>query len=505
MNKKNWLNIFAILLSVGFWVSCNDDNDRPPVTEQPGQAPDVAFTALTNDNRILRYQARELNAPMDIMAITGLPNGEQIISIDYRPATGQLYGLGSSSRLYTIHEMSGEATALGEGPFSPTVMGENASLDFNPTVDRIRLVTASGQNLRLHPELGTVVAEDGDINGGNNPMIGAVAYTNSMAGASSTVLYDIDFGGNKLFMQDPPNDGGLVEVGDLGVDFMGMGNFDINPDNTAALAITLNDGESLLYSINLNTGQADWVGTFGMQILGIAFKTNPVAFATNAENQLYRFDPTNPSMNAVDLMGMMSGELVVGLDFRPQNGTLYAVTNQSRLLTVNTANGAVSEVGNGLMPGLMGDSFGFDFNPTVDRIRLVSDEGQNLRLHPDLGTVVAEDGNLNPGSPFVNGAAYTNNFANATSTLLYVVDSENNMLYTQDPPNDGVLVPVGDLGIDIEADNGFDIGGDSNDAYALFKVGGSTAVYQINLSSGMATKVADFNIEATAMALGLGF
>jgi hypothetical protein len=43
----------------------------------------------------------------------------------------------------------------------------NASLDFNPTVDRIRLVTASGQNLRLHPELGTVVATDGSINGTN--------------------------------------------------------------------------------------------------------------------------------------------------------------------------------------------------------------------------------------------------------------------------------------------------------------------------------------------------
>jgi hypothetical protein len=75
----------------------------------------------------------------------------------------------------------------------------NASVDFNPTVDRIRLVTDSGQNLRLHPELGTVVATDGVINGGANAKIGAIAYTNSMAGASTTVLYDIDFDQDKLY------------------------------------------------------------------------------------------------------------------------------------------------------------------------------------------------------------------------------------------------------------------------------------------------------------------
>jgi hypothetical protein len=56
--------------------------------------------------------------------------------------------------------------AVGSTVFSPAILGANASLDFNPTVDRIRLVTASGQNLRLHPELGTVVATDGSINGG---------------------------------------------------------------------------------------------------------------------------------------------------------------------------------------------------------------------------------------------------------------------------------------------------------------------------------------------------
>ncbi|TVP48798.1 MAG: DUF4394 domain-containing protein [Mongoliibacter sp.] len=489
--------------------ACSDDENPaiPPVGEEPmpGMAPDVDFMALTDDNRIMMFNARDLDSPMEIKSIAGLESNEMIVSIDYRPATGQLYALGSTSRLYFINEYTGEATALGDGPFSPAIDGENASLDFNPTVDRIRLVTASGQNLRLHPELGTVVAEDGMISGGDNPQIGAVAYTNSVAGANSTALYDIDFSSNKLFIQDPPNDGGLREVGDLGVDFMGLGNFDINPDNSAALAVTLKEGESKLYTINLESGAAEWVGTFGNRVWGIAFKTNPVAFAVTADNKLERFNPLNPSSNAVDLMGLNEGEIIVGLDFRPANGALYAISNQSRLLTVNTSNGSLSPVGDPLSPSLDGESFGFDFNPTVDRIRLVSNTGQNLRLHPDLGTVVAVDGDLNPVNPFVNGAAYTNNIATATSTVLYVLDSETGLLYRQDPPNDGGLVEIGSLGIEFTAENGFDIGGMSDMAFALLTVDGMTSVYSINISTGEASKVSDFNVTATAMAVGLGF
>ena len=135
---------------------------------------------------------------------------------------------------------------------------------------------------------------------------------------------------------------------------------------------------------------------------------------------------------------------------------------------------------------------------------LVDKVGHN-NSHPDLGTVAAIDGNLNPNTPAVSGAAYTNSFAMAATTNLFTVDYTTNMLYNQTPPNDGTLVAVGPLGIDIEADNGFDIGGNSGTAFGLFKVGGMTAVYSINLTTGAATKVADFNISATAMAVGLGF
>ncbi|MFN3754858.1 DUF4394 domain-containing protein [Flavobacterium sp.] len=483
-------------------ISCSDDDNNSNNTVE---APNVNFTALTNNNVIVKYNARNLTSPISTTPITGLAGSEQIVSIDYRPATGQLYALGSSSRLYFINEESGAATALGTASFSPATSGTNASLDFNPTVDRIRLVTASGQNLRLHPELGTVVATDIAIAGNANTRIGAVAYTNSMAGASSTTLYDIDFGEDKLYIQNPPNDGGLQLVGDLTIDFEGQGDFDILADNSQALAVTNNNSISKLYTIDLTNGKAVDVGTFGLQVISLAFKTNPVAFATTADNLLYRFNPTSPMINSVALAGLSSGETVVGLDFRPATGTLYAITNQSRLLTVNTANGQLTQVGTSLTPSLSGTSFGFDFNPTVDRIRLVSDTGQNLRLHPDLGTVVFTDGNLNPGTPVVNAGAYTNNFAGSTTTALFVIDTSTDMLYLQNPPNNGTLVSVGSLGFNVETANGFDIGGSSNAAFALFRVNGVTSVYAINLTTGAATKGADINIQATAMAVGLGF
>ena len=495
-------SLFGLALLSMIAISCNNDNNDGM---SQTAAPNVNFTALASNNTILTYNAQNLMTATSTTAIVGLPPAENIVSIDYRPATGQLYALGSSSRIYFINEKSGVATAVGSSVFSPAIVGANASLDFNPTVDRIRLVTESGQNLRLHPELGTVVSTDGSINGGTNPKIGAVAYTNSVAGATTTMLYDIDFAQDKLYLQNPPNDGGLQVVGDLGINFEGTGDMDITADNSTALAVTNNNNVSTLFTINLTTGKATSLGKFSVPVISIAFKTNPIAYATTANNMLYRFDPTKGTNTSVALTGLASGEAIVGLDFRPATGGLYALSNQSRLFSVNTSSGALAVVGVTLVPALSGDSFGFDFNPTVDRIRVVSNTGQNLRLHPDLGTVVAVDGNLNPGTPFVTGAAYSNSVAGATTTTLFVIDSQTDMLYRQDPPNNGTLVMLGSLGVDVATDNGFDIGGNSAIAYALLKVNNANAVYTINLTTGVATKVSDITFQATAMAVGLGF
>ena len=87
-----------------------------------------------------------------------------------------------------------------------------------------------------------------------------------------------------------------------------------------------------------------------------------------------------------------------------------------RIYTLNLGTGAATAVGSQLPTLLVGSDFGFDFNPTVDRIRVISDLGQNLRLNPIDGTISAIDGMINPGTPTLSGAAYSENFAGATTT-----------------------------------------------------------------------------------------
>src|SRR5581483_1695827 len=93
---------------------------------------------------------------------------------------------------------------------------------------------------------------------------------------------------------------------------------------------------------------------------------------------------------------------------------------------------------------LSGASFGVDFNPVADRLRLVSDAGQNLRVNPANG-LVTTDADLNPGMPHVVGVAYTNSFAGASATTLYDIDSASDTLLIQNPPNNGTLTAVGPL------------------------------------------------------------
>src|SRR5688572_3482550 len=51
--------------------------------------------------------------------VTGLQSGESLLGIDSRPTTGELFGLGSADRLYTINPATGTATL--RDPLSATL------------------------------------------------------------------------------------------------------------------------------------------------------------------------------------------------------------------------------------------------------------------------------------------------------------------------------------------------------------------------------------------------
>lgn len=495
----------AILLTV----SCKkDDNTMMPDPTPAVVKPDIIFYGLTASNQLIKYNAKTPETAISTITLTGVTSGEKIMAIDFRPATGQLYGLGSTSRLYVINHETGAATALGTASFTPALTGTLEGFDFNPTVDRIRVVTSAGQNLRLNPETGAVAATDMPLNPGT-PMIAGAAYTNSISAASTTILYDIDLATNKLYKQDPPNNGTLVEVGALGITpgTAADGGFDISPDNTVALAALPNGTASTLYQINLNTGKATGLGNTSANIIGLAIPAMPVAYAVDASNNLLIFNFANMSTPlSKAITGLQSGETILGIDMRPATGQLFALGSTSRLYAINMATGAATSVSAAPFSTLLvGTSFGFDFNPTVDRIRVISNTGQNLRLNPITGDIAAVDLPLNPGTPNVSAAAYTNNFAGATTTTLFDIDVTTDKLYTQNPPNNGTLIEVGSLGVDATADNGFDIGGTSNTAYAIIKVGTNNFIYSINLTSGAATQVTAFPYTVKGFAIGLGF
>jgi len=227
------------------------------------------LVALTNDNRLLFFDHTTPGTITRDTAITGLQSGETLFGIDVRPATGQLYALGSSSRLYQLNVNTGAATIIGSaGAFS--IVGTNFGFDFNPTVDRIRITSDSDRNIRVNPNDGTLTGADmsltfapGDPNAAVNANVVASAYTNNFAGAGATVLYDIDAGVNALLIQNPPNNGTLNTVGALAVDPAENVGFDISGVTGRAYASLLVGGVPGLYTIDLVTGAATLTGEIG--------------------------------------------------------------------------------------------------------------------------------------------------------------------------------------------------------------------------------------------------
>ncbi|RYF55728.1 MAG: DUF4394 domain-containing protein, partial [Cytophagaceae bacterium] len=333
MITKKQLRFSAGMLAIGSLLTLNACQDRQMLDPQTASstanarlAANFDFYALTDNNQLVRLNTASPSVSQEMTTITGVMNNERLIGIDFRPATGQLYAISNGSRLYTINLRTGAAVPVGTGPLSPAVTGDAAGFDFNPTVDRIRLVSNRGQNLRLNPETGAVMIVDGPINGVAGASISGVAYTNNRSSVTTTTLYDIDPVTDKLYRQNPPNDGVLAEVGSLGVDIAGQSNFDIAP-NGSAIATMISNGVQGLYEINLTTGRAELLGNLpgAMSLVGLAIPTEPIAYVADGMNMLHYINPESGATHATKaITGLQTGETLRGIDMRPVNGQLYA-------------------------------------------------------------------------------------------------------------------------------------------------------------------------------------
>ncbi len=601
--------------------------------------PRVVF-GLTTTNSLVRFDSDSPGSVGAPVPVTGLQAGESLLGIDFRPFGGALYGLGSTSRTYTINPTTGVATQVGAAPLVPAINGSAFGFDFNPAADRIRIVSDQDQNLRVNPATGLIAFVDtplaydaGDVGAGFDPKVVSSAYTNKVAGAATTTLYGIDFVQNTLVLQGSiggtptsPNSGVLFTVGSLGLDVTSLASMDIADGSGIAYAVLATPGQpSALYTVDLTTGTAVPVGGLGtLQLRGLAvapagqiklsaaayavsegvgtatitvqrangsFGTASVDYATgsgsalsgvdftttsgtltfaegevsktftvpvvddnvvegaeafsvtlsnvsgaspaaptaavvtiidnegliygvNATNQLFSFTPSDPSSptTPVAITGLGVSENVLGIDFRPATGQLYALGSANRIYTINPATAAATQVGSDGAFTLSGTVFGFDFNPVADRIRVVSDTEQNLRINPADGTLSMADlglnyaaGDVNFGAnPNVVAAGYTNSVPGAATTTLYDIDATADTLVVQSPPDNGVLSTVGPLGVNVNA-AAFDITPAGNVGLAaIAEVGALTSkLFSIDLASGAAQSLGPIGVSGivTSMAI----
>jgi hypothetical protein len=523
-------NLYSIDLATG--QATLRGNTIPAFVGSPFNVEDIAvsipapaaLTALTGQlvygvtasNNLITFDSQNPGVVRTIVGITGITANQTLVGTDFRPNTGELFGLGYdaaavspavNSQLYTINLTTGAATAVGSAQrLELGSSTEQIAVDFNPTVDRIRVESTNDKNYRLNPVTGGVAATDGDLayatgdpGAGQSPTVGTGAYGNSFVGSTTTGLYTVDHALGFFSFQNPPNDGKLINsrvltgvngvgvsgaigaINDLDIYYNGTTNV---PYLVAAAAATPNTSRFFqLTDISMTstaTQVATEIGQIGALPVSVRDISIPLSAASLAAGttapvtgqllyavaggNLISFDSGNPSVirTAVNFGGgITTGQTVVGTDFRPATGQLFALgydpsatgTN-AQLYTVNLSTGALTavgtairlELGTGPVVNMMTQvpQVGFDFNPTVDRIRVISANSgtgisNNYRLNPNNGAVAFTDTNLNGQAGAYSATAYTNSQSNANTTAQYVFDSNTGAFTQVTNPNGGVV------------------------------------------------------------------
>ena len=267
----------------------DDDGDR-------GSRGDLKVIGLTADNRLIEFESDDPGDADTIGTISGLTGDTTIVGIDYRPRNGKLYGLGNAGGIYTISDSTAVATKV--GMLTVALAGTSFGVDFNPAADALRIISDTGQNLRV-PFAGgeTPGATATDVSLTYPPAATAATgvtgagYTNNDTDPNTgTTLFDLDSMLDQTAIQSPANSGQLVATGKLGIDTTATIGFDVysairngTTTDVRALASLTVDGRARFYRVNLLQGRATSAGAFSTrnQVTGIAI---PLAQGGNNNN-----------------------------------------------------------------------------------------------------------------------------------------------------------------------------------------------------------------------------
>ncbi len=530
--------------------------------------PVVAYALTGVGNGAANLLAFDTASPSitSTVPVTNLATNERLVGIDFRPQNGHLYALGVTTTsastnvgtLYDISVRTGRATPVGptggvtttDGMPNPATAGTGFAFDFNSVADAIRVVATDGDNFALSPNTGTTLANQTPVGGGR--VYSGVGQTNNAPNATVTTQYAIDATTDSLYRVPTPSTPG---AGDALVGALGVGNFDavngfdipagVNASGASGTAVTSGagfaaltvGGVSQLYTVNLATGAGTLIGTIGTgaAVSGLAIQNDYAGFPAFGlggvgvgSATLVRFNTATPGTSS-SVSVTTPNETLVGIDFRPNTGQLYGLgvnagTGAGTLYQLNPQSGAVTPVGAvtiaGGLPSPATTSYGFDFNPATDSIRVVTSTGQSFSINPANGAVLASAPAINGAATAAVAAAYTNSFGQTPGvngpTTLYVLDATTNNLLIQNPASSltAVVAPVALNGAPLDFSNvaGFDIpaavssplpnGSPAVGAgYASLVVGGTTRLFRIDLATGAATDLGATPVAITAFTM----
>lgn len=257
--------------------------------DAPGTARKETLQVVTDKLELLTLNAGQPTKVLTRVQLSGLAAGDTLVGIDYRIAKGVLFALAKSGRLYTVDTGTGVLKPVGASP-AVSLQGDALGVDFNPVADRIRVMSSSGQNVRLHPDTGALAATDpapfyatGDRRVGVKPEVVAAAYTYNKKDDKLTTNFAIDRNGGYLVTMGSAegvqpvvsfNTGQLFSVGAIGVTDMTDASMDIADVSGAAYAAVRlkSHATTRLYSLDLQTGKGSFLGTIGdgAKVLGLA-------------------------------------------------------------------------------------------------------------------------------------------------------------------------------------------------------------------------------------------
>jgi hypothetical protein len=549
-------------------------------TANPTAVTTTAISPLMNSETLVGIDFRPQNGFLYGLGVNAMTDTATLYSISTR--TGVATAIGTPGQITFVDSMMMTVDL-------PDPAMQGYGVDFNPVADRVRVVAGS-LNFRVNPNTGAPIDGNAGIAGnqtdasltvmGMAALSDGAAYTNnvqSTIAAPQTTQYVLDAATNELRIQNPPNAGtqttvATVTLNGMMLDFDDVNGFDIPAGVNAptsnmpvttgsAFAILTVSGTTGLYSIDLVTGAATMLGTVGTgtnPVSGLAVQNDvggsPSIGLSADGTMLVRFNTATPGTSvSVTISGVTMGETLVAIDYRPatgqlfglginatmNTGTLYVLDPQSGVATaVGTPSGIAFVQGDGTTavdfpdPAMAG--YGFDFNPTVDRIRVVTSTGLNFRLRPDTGAAV--DGNLNTGLNItgvntdanitgggITGAsatAYTNSFGQSLMggvTSQYTLDAATNSLAIANPPNSGAqtsikTVTLNGATLDFTDVSGFDISGGvrvttsgtvaSGFGTAVLTVNSVSSLYRIDLSTGAATLIGAAPVALNGLATG---